>query len=235
MTDNPHSEPDILKALTQRTFDVAGQFVHGSNYTFLVELTWQDWHLEAVYKPSRGERPLWDFPQGTLANREVAAYEVSRALEWTFVPPTVLRNDGPAGPGSLQHYVDLDPDRHYFNMTAKERQQLRPVAMFDALINNADRKGGHVLLGPDDHIWLIDHGLCFHQEPKLRTVIWDFAGDSIPPALIEQLRAGGRMVIPVGSVYGVQNLILVNKREDGEVRTRNLLPVRFVPMLDGLR
>jgi hypothetical protein len=142
----------------------------------------------AVYKPARGERPLWDFPEGSLAQREVAAYVISRALGWDLVPPTVLRPDGPAGPGSLQLFVDADPERHYFRFNQAEKQRLRPAALFDLLINNADRKGGHVLLGESDHLWLIDHGVCFHVEDKLRTVIWDFVGEPIPGELLAGLR-----------------------------------------------
>ncbi len=145
--------------------------------------------LRAVYKPSQGERPLWDFPPGTLAAREVAAFVTSRALGWDFVPPTVFREDGPAGAGSLQLYIDLDPEHHYFTFNDEERQRLRPVAAFDILINNADRKGGHILLGADDHLWLIDHGVCFHRDYKLRTVVWDFVGEPIPDSLLTDLKA----------------------------------------------
>ncbi len=119
----------------------------------------------------------------------MAAYVVSRTLGWDLVPPTVLRPDGPAGPGSLQLFVDADPERHYFSFSAAEKQRLRPAALFDLLINNADRKGGHVLLGESDHLWLIDHGICFHMEDKLRTVIWDFVGEPIPDELLAGLRA----------------------------------------------
>jgi uncharacterized repeat protein (TIGR03843 family) len=156
----------------------------GSNYTFLVHVTHEGEQVPAVYKPSQGERPLWDFDQGTLSAREVAAYVTSHALGWDLVPPTVMRMDGPAGPGSLQLYVDADPERHYFTFNEDQKQRLRPVAVFDCLVNNADRKGGHVLLDPRGHLWLIDHGLCFHEEDKLRTVIWDFAGEAIPEALL---------------------------------------------------
>jgi len=183
----PDSDP-ILSALSSGTIELKGQFVWGSNYTFLVQVTQGDETRSAVYKPARGERPLWDFPEGTLAQREVAAYVVSRALGWDLVPPTVLRPDGPAGAGSLQLFVDADPERHYFTFTEAEKQRLRPVAVFDLLINNADRKGGHVLLGESDHLWLIDHGVCFHAEDKLRTVIWDFVGEPIPRELLAALR-----------------------------------------------
>ncbi len=170
---------------------VEGQFLWGSNYTFLARIEAAGGELAAVYKPARGEQPLWDFPEGSLAQREVAAYLTSQALGWDFVPPTVLRADGPAGPGSVQLYVDADPERHYFTFSDAEKERLRPAAVFDILVNNADRKGGHVLLDPQSHIWLIDHGVCFHAEPKLRTVIWDFADQPIPKILtqaVKQLR-----------------------------------------------
>jgi uncharacterized repeat protein (TIGR03843 family) len=122
----------------------------------------------------------------------VAANLVSEAGGWRMVPPTVYRADGPAGPGSLQLYVEHDPELHYFSFTPEQRARLMPVALYDAVVNNTDRKGGHVLVGPDDRFWLIDHGICFHVEPKLRTVIWDFAGQPIPVeelARLEALRA----------------------------------------------
>lgn len=174
----------IFSILSNGKIDVAGRFLWGSNYTFLVEVKSKEDTLAAVYKPSRGERPLWDFPIETLAAREVAAYLTSQALGWDLVPPTVLRQEGPAGPGSLQLYVDADVEHHYFTFNDEEKQRLRPVALFDLLINNADRKGGHVLMSPDGHIWSIDHGICFHQEDKLRTVIWDFANEFIPDDLL---------------------------------------------------
>ncbi|NIS82697.1 MAG: SCO1664 family protein [Anaerolineales bacterium] len=185
MTSPIYTHPDtILRILGTGDIDVVGQFRWSSNYTFLTQVTYDDETLPAVYKPSQGERPLWDFPRGTLAAREVAAYLTSDALGWALVPPTVLRQDGPAGPGSLQFYVDADPERHYFTFTEEEKQRLRPVVAFDLLINNADRKGGHVLLTPDDKIHLIDHGICFHQDYKLRTVLWDFVDEPIPQDLL---------------------------------------------------
>lgn len=188
MTEIPHDD-HILSILTDGDLDVTGQFVYGSNFTFLVDVHCQGEQLAAVYKPSRGERPLWDFPIGTLAPREAAAYLTSRALGWSLVPPTIVRDDGPAGPGSLQLFVDADPEHHYFTFTPAQKQALRPAAAFDALINNADRKGGHVLMGNDGHIWLIDHGVCFHTDDKLRTVIWDFAGEPIPEPILDDLAA----------------------------------------------
>lgn len=187
----------ILETLREGEIAITGEFLWGSNYTFAADVRRGSHHLQAVYKPTRGERPLWDFPRASLAKREVAAYLVSEALGWRLVPPTVYRKDGPIGPGSLQLYVEHDPEYHYFNFSPEDRQRLRPVALFDLLINNADRKGSHVLIDRENHIWLIDHGICFHREDKLRTVIWDFAGEPFPQdllaaisRLIEQLQPG---------------------------------------------
>ena len=178
---------EIIRALQKGVFELNGQFLSGSNYTFLGQLSLDEECFQVVYKPIRGEQPLWDFPHGSLARREVAAYLVSEELGWDLVPPTIYRKDGPLGAGSLQQYIEHDPDDHYFNFEDKDRQRLRPVVVFDLILNNADRKGGHILRGEDDHLWLIDHGLCFHSEDKLRTVVWDFSGEPIPPGLLEDL------------------------------------------------
>lgn len=160
----------------------------GSNYTFLANLKYEGGEIPAVYKPSRGEQPLWDFPENTLAQREVAAYLVSEALGFHFVPFTALRADGPLGPGSIQQYIEYDPEYHYFNFTPEDKERLRPTVFFDLLINNADRKGSHVLVeSGTNKIWLIDHGICFHEQNKLRTVIWDFAGEPILDELLDTL------------------------------------------------
>lgn len=166
---------------------MVGQFTWGSNHTFLVKVGAGNERLEAVYKPQRGERPLWDFPDESLAGREVAAYLVSEALGWELVPPTVFRDKAPMGPGSLQLRVDHDPEQHYFTFDQETRQRLKPVALFDILVNNADRKGGHILLDGKGKIWLIDHGICFHAEPKLRTVVWDFVGEQLPQQLMSDV------------------------------------------------
>jgi uncharacterized repeat protein (TIGR03843 family) len=151
----------------------------------------------AIYKPVKGERPLWDFPRG-LWKREVAAYELSSCLGWDVVPPTTARLDGPLGPGSLQYCVNAVGDEHYFTLLEEPRQHeaLRRIAVFDLLANNADRKSGHCLLDQDGHIWAIDNALCFHAEPKLRTVIWDFAGDSIEDELLASLEPLARAEVP---------------------------------------
>jgi uncharacterized repeat protein (TIGR03843 family) len=185
---NSEDTDKLLQTLTHGEIEVVGQFRWSSNFTFLVEVCEEDQRLPAVYKPTQGERPLWDFPQGTLAAREVAAYLTSQLLGWDLVPPTTLRENGPAGPGSIQLFIHADPERHYFTFTEAEKQRLRPVALFDLLINNADRKGGHILLDAQEQIVLIDHGLCFHEENKLRTVLWDFIGEPIPDALLEDIQ-----------------------------------------------
>lgn len=176
-----------LNILNGGEIQVEGQITWGSNEAVLVQVECDEGRLHAVYKPSRGERPLWDFPRGTLSLREYAAYLISQSLRWGFVPPTVLREDGPEGPGSLQLFIHFDPNRHYFSFTDDEKQRLRPLVVFDLLINNADRKGGHVLIDDKDQLWSIDHGVCFHHEYKLRTVIWDFIGEPIPEAIFLDL------------------------------------------------
>jgi uncharacterized repeat protein (TIGR03843 family) len=183
----PGNNNTILQILEDGNLDVTSEFLWGSNYTFAVNISREGESLQGVYKPTQGERPLWDFPPASLARREVAAFLVSEALGWAFVPPTVYREDGPFGPGSLQLYVDHDPEYNYFSFNKEDLQRLRPVALFDLLINNADRKGSHVLFDPEGHIWLIDHGISFHKDRKLRTVIWDFSGESFSDELCSAL------------------------------------------------
>lgn len=178
----------LSEALQQGELELKGQFMLGSNYTFLVNVHHNGQDLQAVYKPSRGEQPLWDFPDQTLAHREVAAYLVSQALGWNFVPFTALREDGPYGSGSIQQYIEYDPNYHYFNFSEEDKARLEPVMLFDLLCNNADRKGSHVIIEEGTRkLWLIDHGLCFHEQDKLRTVIWDYAGQPISDSLLEAL------------------------------------------------
>ncbi len=180
------NETPLTEAFALGKIVLQGQFLLGSNYTFLVEVHYRNQRYPAVYKPQRGEQPLWDFPEGTLAQREVAAYHVSEALGFCFVPYTTLRTDGPFGPGSLQTFIPHDPQYHYFRFTSEDRARLPAVALFDLLVNNADRKGSHILIETGTRaLWLIDHGLCFHVEDKLRTVVWDFAGQPIPATLLE--------------------------------------------------
>jgi hypothetical protein len=180
---------DVLTLLAKGELDVQGMLPWSSNYTLLTTVRCDGLQGLAVYKPRRGERPLWDFPRGTLCQREVAAYVLCAALGWTLVPPTVLR-DGPYGIGSVQLFIDADQESHLFTMQKEGGYDItiERLAAFDVIANNADRKSGHCLKGNDGRLWAIDHGICFHVEPKLRTVLWDFAGKLIQPDTLADLR-----------------------------------------------
>jgi uncharacterized repeat protein (TIGR03843 family) len=167
--------------------EVLGLLPYSSNYTFLARLRSEDSETLAVYKPERGERPLWDFPPGTLAAREVASFRVSEAIGWGIVPPTVMREDAPLGPGSVQLFVEHDPDVHYLTLMQQRLEDFRIFAALDIVINNADRKAGHVLQDAEGRVWAVDHGLTFNIEPKLRTVIWQFAEEPLGDRLRHEL------------------------------------------------
>ena len=175
----------VATLLDHGEVEVLGRMPWSSNATYLCEVRCGEDVHRAIYKPRRGERPLWDFPSG-LDHREVAAYELSRALGWDLVPRTVLR-EGPLGMGSLQAFVDADFEQHYFTLYEHEvhHDALRAMCAFDLIGNNTDRKSGHVLLGLDGRIRGIDHGLMFHHEFKLRTVIWEFGGEAIPDWILD--------------------------------------------------
>lgn len=187
---------DAERLLRVSHFEDARSLWWSSNYVYLSQMTGPEGEsFAAVYKPHSGESPLWDFPDG-LYKREVAAYELARLLEWPLVPPTVLRDDGPKGPGSLQVFIPHDQQQHFFEQREKPDlvPQLQRMAVFDFVANNADRKGGHCLLAEDGHIWGIDHGLCFHTEYKMRTVIWDWADEAIDPAYIGDICRVGELL-----------------------------------------
>lgn len=180
---------NILEILQHGEIEVEGRMPYSSNATFLVNLTLGDQVGKGIYKPLRGERPLWDFPSG-LYQREVAAYLLSEAMDLHVIPPTVER-EGPFGIGSLQWFIDARFEEHYFTLyEAREdlHDQFRNMAIFDIVANNTDRKSGHCLIDNDDRIWGIDQGLCFSAEFKLRTVIWEFGGESIAPELIAKIQ-----------------------------------------------
>ena len=177
---------DALAILADAEITLEGRMPWSSNATFLANLG--DTGAQAIYKPVRGERPLWDFEPG-LHKREVAAYRLSEAMGFGVVPPTVLRDDGPLGEGSLQWFVSADHREHYFTIAEQRPElhpQLRDIAVLDVVANNTDRKSGHVLIDGDDHIWGIDHGLCFAADFKLRTVVWEFGGEVIGDDLVER-------------------------------------------------
>ena len=189
---------DVVAALTHGDLTVKGRLPDSSNATLLVEACHNGVTTLGVYKPERGERPLWDFPRG-LFRRELAAWQLSEALGWGLVPLTVER-DGPYGEGSVQLFIHADFEQHYFTLRedARHHDQLRRMCAFDVVSNNADRKGGHCLLDPDGTIYGIDNGLCFHVEPKLRTVIWDFAGEPLPPEIQHDLERLVARPLPPG-------------------------------------
>ena len=187
--DRPEpTDTQALSLLERGGMEILGLLPRASNFTFLARVTDGPEQILAVYKPRSGEAPLWDFEEGTLAAREVAAFVVSDALGWPWVPPTVLR-EGPHGLGSVQRFVAFDPDKHYLTMQREHPDAFRRIALFDVVANNADRKSGHCLLAEDGRIFVVDHGVCFHDEPKLRTVIWDFVGEPIPPEMARDLRS----------------------------------------------
>ncbi|MEE6259906.1 SCO1664 family protein [Plantactinospora sonchi] len=218
-------ESDALRLLLGGELELEGRLVDASNTTLRAFLTLDGVTVRCVYKPIHGERPLWDFPDGTLAGREVAAYLVSRASGWDLVPPTVLR-DGPLGPGACQLWIDepeqadplvgfvpagslpprwfrvaaaQDDDGTPYALAHADDPRLARLAVLDAVLNNADRKGGHVLYGPDDRIYGVDHGVCFHVEDKLRTVLWGWARRSLPPDVREMLDGlAGALAGPLG-------------------------------------
>jgi uncharacterized repeat protein (TIGR03843 family) len=177
-----------VELLLRGEVEIKGRMPWSSNGTYLTSVCHDGDAVDAVYKPRRGERPLWDFPHG-LYQREVAAYELSEWLGWHLVPLTVLRTEAPMGEGSLQQFVPADFEQHYFTLYEDERthDRLRLICAFDLVANNTDRKSGHCLLGEDGEIYAIDNGLSFHREFKVRTVIWEFGGEPIPEPILADL------------------------------------------------
>lgn len=207
--------------------ELLGRMPWSSNATFLVKLEHAGVESLAIYKPRKGERPLWDFPRGTLCHREVAAHLVSDALGWEIVPRTILR-DGPAGEGMVQRFVDHDPEEHFFTLREQFGDVFRRFALFDVVINNADRKSGHCLRDRSDHVWGIDHGVSFHAAVKLRTVIWDYEGEPIGAGDLEALqRLGARLDADLGRV--LTQLLSGPERQALQDRLEWLLSQRVFP------
>jgi uncharacterized repeat protein (TIGR03843 family) len=215
-----------LELLACGEIDVEGRMPWSSNATFLVNLTHGDRTAQGIYKPLRGERPLWDFEPG-LHRRELAAYHLSEAMGLDLVPPTIIRN-GPHGEGSLQWFVDADHQQHYFTIHETRpdlHDALRAVAVFDLLANNTDRKSGHVLIDGDDHIWGIDHGLCFAADFKLRTVVWEFGGEPVPDALTDAVaRIATAAPLPVAALLADDEVAALQERAQWLV-DHPLLPI----------
>ena len=170
--------PAAMELLRTGELEIAGRLVNASNATLYCEIIGSQASARCVYKPVRGERALWDFPDGTLAARELAAFEVSRWIQPGLVPPTVLR-DGPFGPGMAQIWVDTDETVDLAVLLRSDDPRLRAMALFDAVVNNADRKGGHLIPAPSGRVYGIDHGVTFHSENKLRTVLWTWRGQRL--------------------------------------------------------
>ncbi len=255
----PPRPADDPRRLLEADLEVVGRFGDASNATMLVhlglpehpsppaEFTGDLRTLEpgrwAVHKPRDGEAPLWDFPDGTLYRREVAAFEVDRALGWGMVPTTVVREDGPWGPGSLQALIPHDPTRHFFTLveddpSAAVLRQIERMVLFDAVIDNADRKGGHVLADEEDRLWLVDHGVCFHPEPHLRTVAWHLADEAVDArdradvaALVALLAPGGSLDRRLADLLAVDEIEALRTRvEIIAGRDRHPRPVGPRPM-----
>jgi uncharacterized repeat protein (TIGR03843 family) len=222
------SEERARAFLAEGELELLGRIPWASNATILVKVTHGELEGLAVYKPVRGERPLWDFPSGTLYRREVAAYLVSEQLGWRLVPPTLAR-DGPLGVGSVQLYVDADPEVTAFELLADGDPTLPRVAAFDVVTNNADRKAGHCLAGQDGQVWAIDHGLCFHVQAKLRTVLWDLAGTELEAPVLADLEAlaagatgGGALAAGLGGLLEPSEVAALARRARALVRAGRL-------------
>ncbi len=221
-----------LKVITEGSVEKEhGLLRWSSNYAFLLGLRLDGTEVTAVYKPQKGERPLWDFPDGTLCFREYASFLTSQELGWQIVPPTALR-EGARGIGTMQFFIDHDPEVNYFTLDESFHNQLMRIVVFDSIVNNADRKGGHCLVDARGHIWGIDHGITFNTAHKLRTVIWDFAGQSISDRLLSDLE---RLCIALGNRQGVyrqqiEKLLSVGEIDAFQRRIDRLMELRKYPL-----
>ena len=224
-----------LEFLAEGELEVLGRIPWASNATLLARVCHRDLNGLAIYKPRLGEQPLWDFPDGTLYRREVAAYLVSEALGWRLVPPTVVRG-GPFGVGAVQLYVECDPQLTAFELIEHGNPAMPLVAAFDVVVNNADRKGGHCLAETGDgQVWAIDHGVCFHAEPKLRTVLWDFAGRTLEPEVVADLE---ELAAAVGRGALARELLDLLARDEIAAladRTARLVAAGCLPLPTGRR
>ena len=220
---------EALALLRHGDLTVEGRLVEASNATLYCSVEHEGIDAACVYKPVAGERPLWDFPDGTLAEREVAAYEVSAASGWTIVPPTVYR-DGPAGPGMAQLWIDVDEAVDVVALVRQSASEaLRRIAVFDSVINNADRKGGHLLPTRAGHIYGVDHGVTFHVEPKLRTLLWQWAGEPLADDELEMLcELRARLDGPLGA--RLHELLSVREVRRTIRRVDQLISRRCYPM-----
>lgn len=217
------------KLLLMAKFEDAQPIWYSSNYVYLCQMCGPgDQQFAAVYKPLQGENPLWDFPEGELYKREAGAYQLSQLLDWPFIPPTIVR-DGPHGVGSLQVYINHNQESHFFTQREdpKLTDQLKRMCVFDVISNNADRKGGHCLLDESGKVWGIDHGLCFHPQYKLRSVIWDWVDERIPDEWLEDVKRAGEAIaalddsaIPLIEFIGNEQTTALGKRIRALLKSR---------------
>jgi len=246
--DTGDGEQATLDLLTQGTLEIEGRLVDASNATLYCTIKTgrpnprtstqtkkpktarrQQASIACVYKPIAGERPLWDFPAGTLAGREVAAYAVSRAAGWDVVPPTVMR-DGPFGPGMCQLWIDYDPGVDLIALSRRaDHGGLRDMAVFDAVVNNADRKIGHLLPMADGHLYGCDHGVCFAEDYKLRTVLWQWRGKTLPRRSVEALRRLNAELTDGRLVAELSGLLTASEIDATRERVETLLKHRVHP------
>ena len=214
MSTNELEDAAQLEILLRGEIAIVMRMPYSSNATYLVSVTLDDKSVQAIYKPMRGEKPLWDFEPG-LHRREVAAYRLSQALGLHCVPITILR-DGPSGEGSLQLLIESNPDEHYFTIFEQRQDlhdQFRAMCAFDIVANNTDRKSGHVLVDKNSHVWGIDHGVCFSEDFKLRTVIWEFGGEDITPQLLEKIKPLIETVpLEVATLLSSQEVVAISDR-----------------------
>lgn len=232
---DPVDDSTARVLLRSGEIEIIGRMPWSSNATFLVRIDGTESLAGAsmlgIYKPQAGERPLWDFPDGTLCEREVAACVVSDLLGWELVPDTALR-DGPVGVGSVARFVDHDPEEHYFELAPQHPDVFRRFAAFDIVCNNTDRKGGHILRDTTGHIWGIDHGVCFHVQSKLRTVIWEHAGERLPDELLVDL-AHLRQRFDTGDLGGLEALLAPDELDAALARLDRLVHTARYPLTTG--
>lgn len=209
-------------AIDNYPLTVVGRFKSASNATLLASLDYEKEKVFVVYKPTEGERPLWDFPSGTLANREVAAYRFSQAVGFGLVPYTTLR-DGPFGLGSVQEFVDLDESINVVDFVESSPESLRTMAIFDAVVNNTDRKFAHILPSKEGVIYGCDHGVCFHEEPKLRTVLWNWESEPFTEDEMHILESS------LGAIDSVREMLADSEVLALEERISRLLSVGCFP------
>jgi uncharacterized repeat protein (TIGR03843 family) len=222
---------EVLRLLREGELSVEGQMIDASNATLYCEVTLDAVHATCVYKPVAGERPLWDFPDGTLAGREVAAYAVSVASGWDVVPPTVMR-DGPYGPGMCQLWIDADSSVDLERLVRSPIEPLRRMAVFDAVINNADRKGGHLIPMPDGHVFGVDHGVCFSTDDKLRTLLWGWRGQPLTDEALDVL-TGLRVELAGDLGEALEELLTMREVEATRRRVSRLLKTGRHPQPSG--